>query len=125
MDYLSRMIEYSDLLHELEISGDNHLRVILKNPSSYLNSAEEAQARISSDKFLSSEDRERMLKEINGYVDKVEENIEKTGNKKDDGLGTLALLAIAVLYMLKSDEGGFTSDALVAFKDELEKILGK
>jgi len=127
MDYLSRMIEYSDLLHGLEISGGEHLKVILEEPYSYLKRAKDTRVRISSDAFLSSEDRERMLEEINGYIEKVEGSIPKIkeDDRKDDGLGILLLLAMAALYIMKGDEHDFTSEALVAFGGELEKILGK
>jgi len=122
MDYLSRMLEYSDLLRELEIGGEEHLKVILKDSATYLKRVEEAQTTISSDKFLSAEDKETMLRKINSYAENVK---QKSDDKKNgDDLYSLALLAMAVIYMLKqSEDKEFTADSFYAFKDELEKIF--
>lgn len=126
MDYLSRKIEYSNLVHELEIGGENHLEVILKDSASYLKRAEEVQTAISSDKFLSGEDKERMLKELNGYIKKV-----KPEKNDDDGLLALLTAGLMFLHALKGEgEGSIfggeqenVSSAVLAFRDELKKYL--
>jgi len=127
MDYLSRLLEYSSLLKELEIGGEEHLKVILKDPSAYLRRAEDAQTMISSDRFLAGEDKERMLEKISVYLERVKPNAGNPGNKgENESLYTLALLAMFVINMLKSDGNEkFTAESVPAFKDELEKILGK
>jgi len=121
MDYQSRMLEYLGMLHELEIGGEEHLKVILKDPSAYLKRAEETQRAISSDNFLLGEDKERMLKKISGYLERVNQS-----EKKDDSdlNYILSFLAGALLvHMLRGDKSQFTADAIDAFKDELGKIL--
>lgn len=70
-DYLSRLIEYSSLIKEIEIAGKEHLSIIKQNPENYLKKAEEVKARIASDPFLSSEDKENMLKKISEYTKQV------------------------------------------------------
>jgi hypothetical protein len=127
MDYLSRMLEYSELLRELEIGGEENLKVILKDSATYLKRVEETQTIISSDRFLSGEDKERMLEKISVYLKRVKPNAGNPGNKgENESLYMLALLAMFVINMLKSDGNEkFTAESVLAFKDELEKILGK
>lgn len=119
MDYLEREIEYSNLLHELEIGGEEHLKAILKDPSIYLKNAEELQARISSDKFLSAEDKEKMLRKVSLYLEKVKPN------QKGEGINLnyiLALLAGFLLDRMMKDSGA-GSDEFIALRDELGKYL--
>ena len=121
MDYLSRQIEYLKLVRELEIGGDEHLKVILKEPSSYLKKLEEVQKKISADEFLWGDDKERMLQKINIYIEKVKP-------KRDDDMSyLLAFLAGAlVVYMLKDGgESAISPEMVLSFKDELGKILGR
>lgn len=76
-DYLSRLIEYQQLMKEIEIAGEEHLKIIKQNSSSYLKKAEELKARIASDVFLTPEDKEKMLKKISSYVEQVEPKKEE------------------------------------------------
>jgi hypothetical protein len=113
MDYLSRIIEYSNLLHELEIGGEEHLEVILKDPSTYLKKAEEVQMKISSDQYLTAKDKEEMLREISSYIEKVR------SKKKDDDLDLSSFgLGVLLGYVLKDGA------ALPAIMEELGRLFG-
>ncbi|MEM5773118.1 MAG: hypothetical protein QXL86_02730, partial [Candidatus Aenigmatarchaeota archaeon] len=71
-DYLSRLIEYQGLMKEIEIAGEEHLKIIKQNYSSYLKKAEELKTKIASDVFLTAEDKECMLKKISSYIKRLE-----------------------------------------------------
>ncbi|MEM5829141.1 MAG: hypothetical protein QW040_01210 [Candidatus Aenigmatarchaeota archaeon] len=70
-DYLSRLIEYEELIKEIEIAGEEHLKIIKQNLSSYLKKAEELRTRIASDVFLNAEDKEKLLRKISFYLQQV------------------------------------------------------
>lgn len=133
MDCLTRCIEYRNMLNEVKISGEEHLKVILQDPSAYLKKAMEARVKISSDPFLPSEYKENLLKEANGYIEKVEQGSQLKGGKLNvDILSLLShLAAVGIGYHLgyskKSGEIAereqFTSDLFTALKKELEKYM--
>lgn len=62
MDYQSRKIAYQNLLNEIEIGGEEHLKVILEDSDVYLKKANELRERVSSDSFLTGGDKEQILK---------------------------------------------------------------
>jgi hypothetical protein len=121
MDYLSRRLEYESLLHEADISGEEHLKIILENPSQYLKKVNEVRERVSSDSFLPAEDKEMMLKKING-------NLEKFGKIKGGDFWNYALAFLGGAgfgYMLphpNEDKNEFGEDFLKGFKNELERM---
>ncbi|MEM5879117.1 MAG: hypothetical protein QXU74_01325 [Candidatus Aenigmatarchaeota archaeon] len=94
-DYLSRLIEYQELMREIEIAGEEHLKIIKQNSSSYLKKVEELRARIASDVFLTAEDKEKMLKRISSYVEQFE--------PKRDELDINSLLLGALLTLLAKE----------------------
>jgi hypothetical protein len=135
MDCLSRCIEYRNLMDGVKISGEEHLKVILLDSSTYLKKATDVRNGISSDPNLQSDYREIFLREVNGYIEKVEQ-ANLTGSKdrqaNADILSLLThLVAVGVGYYLgynkKSDETvekqQFISDVSAALKEELKKYL--
>ncbi|MEM5773297.1 MAG: hypothetical protein QXL86_03720 [Candidatus Aenigmatarchaeota archaeon] len=94
-DYLSRLIEYQELIKEIEIAGEEHLKLIKQDTSSYLKKAEELRARIASDVFLTAEDKEKMLKRISSYVEQLE--------PKKDELDINSFLLGALLTLLAKE----------------------
>jgi len=94
-DYLSRLISYHELIKEIEISGEEHLKFIKRNPSAYLKKAEELKEKIASDIYLTPEDKERMLKKISSYVEQVEQEKEKVDLN----------LLLGILLALSAKEG--------------------
>ncbi|MEM5852802.1 MAG: hypothetical protein QW228_00280 [Candidatus Aenigmatarchaeota archaeon] len=108
--YLSRILEYSKLIKEIEIAGEEHLKIISKNREHYLKGVEDLKTRIASDNFLTKEDKERMLKKISEYVEIFE--------KKEDGLDFNSfLLGILITYLAKE---GIISEIIESFKDFFE-----
>lgn len=121
MDYLSRRIEYQNLLREIDIDGEEHLKVILEQPDSYITKANSLKERISSDSFLTKEDRESFLKRINEYSGKVGSN--KTNNFWNYLLAFLAGMGIG--HVLPSNNPNqqteFIENALKGFYSELKR----
>jgi len=121
MDYLSRRMEYENLLKDVEISGEEHLKVILENPAVYLRKASELREKVSSDSFLPAEDKERLLKKINV-------NLEKFGKNKGSNFWNYALAflgGVGVGYVLphpSENKTEFTEDFMKGFYSELGKI---
>jgi|GEM_PF-3408139 LPS O-antigen subunit length determinant protein (WzzB/FepE family) len=113
-DYLLRLINYRNLLKEIEIAGEEHLKTILEDPSEYLMKAEKLKKEISSDPFLMAEDKERMLKKVNGYIQQVSSLSPKPKNEE---LKSLLNFGAAFLYLIKSG-------ALPAFVEELINLIG-
>jgi Txe/YoeB family toxin of Txe-Axe toxin-antitoxin module len=111
-DYLLRLIRYSNLLKEIEIAGEEHLKTILENPSEYLMKAEELKKEISSDPFLMSEDKEKMLKKVDGYIQQVSSN-----SKNEIDFQSLLKFGAVFLYLIKTG-------AFPAFVEELIKLIG-
>jgi hypothetical protein len=122
------------LNNEIKISGNEHLKVILQDPSTYLKKATEIKNRISSDPHLPSDYKENFLKEVNSYIEKVEQatNAETKNKQSNIIISLLTHLAAAGLgyhlgYAKKSEEvieeQQFISDALVALTEELKKYL--
>jgi hypothetical protein len=119
----------------IKISGDEHLKVISQDSSAYLVKAQEIRNRISSDPSLPSDYREMYLKEVNSYIERVEQVANlKNKDKQNNGdiLSLLTHLAAAGIgyhlgYTKKSDEVDekqqFMSDVLIALKEELKKYL--
>jgi hypothetical protein len=114
-DYLSRLIHYTNCLKEIEIAGEEHLKTILEDPSQYLMKAEKLKKEISSDPFLMTEDKERMLKKVNGYMQQVSSLSSKSRN--EDDLQSLLKFGAAFLYLIKTG-------ALSAFVEELIRLIG-
>lgn len=110
-DYLSRILNYSNLLKEIEIAGEEHLKVISEDPYSYLKKAEELKKKISSDEYLLPEDKEKMLKEIDGYTQKLK-------SREKDELQPI-LLGFLLFYLIQE---GTLFPALV---ENLMKILSE
>lgn len=96
-DYISRLIEYHGLMKEIEIAGEEHLKLIKQNSGSYLKKAEELKTKIASDIFLTAEDKEKMLKKISSYVEQVK-------HKGDMELNSFLL---GILLALSLKEGVF------------------
>ncbi|MEM5836235.1 MAG: hypothetical protein QXR09_00730 [Candidatus Aenigmatarchaeota archaeon] len=94
-EYLSRLIEYQELMKEIEIAGEEHLKIIKQNPSSYLKKIEELRTRIASDVFLAAEDKEKMLKKISSYMEQLEQ--------KKDELDMNSFLLGALLILLAKE----------------------
>ena len=113
--YILRLFRYSSLLKEIEIAGEEHLKMILKNPSEYLTKAEKLKEEISSDPFLMTEDRERMLKKVDGYVQQVSSSNPRPND--EDDLQSLLEFGAVFLYLIKTG-------ALPAFVEELVKLIG-
>jgi hypothetical protein len=112
-DYLLRLICYTKLLKEIEIAGEEHLKTILENPSEYLMKAERLKKEISSDSFLMAEDKERMLKKVNGYIQQVSSLSSKS---KGDDLQSLLKFGAVFFYLIKTG-------ALPTFVEELVKLV--
>jgi hypothetical protein len=132
MDCLSKIIQYRNLLDEVKISGDEHLKVILQDAQAYLEKANEIRSKISSDSNLPSDYRENYLREISSYIEKVEQGKSNGQAGRNDFTYLLTLLATAFLsyqvgYNKKSEETNekqvFISEALAALKEELKKYL--
>jgi hypothetical protein len=114
-DYLLRLIYYKNRLKEIEIAGEEHLKTILEDPHEYLMKAEKLKKEISSDSFLMAEDKERMLKKVNGYIQQVSSLSPKS--KNEDDLKSLLNFGAAFLYLIKTG-------ALPAFIEELVNLIG-
>jgi Txe/YoeB family toxin of Txe-Axe toxin-antitoxin module len=110
-DYLLRLIRYTKLLKEIEIAGEEHLKTILENPFEYLMKAERLKKEISSDPFLMAEDKERMLKKVNGYIQQV-----SSLSSKGDDLRSLLKFGAVFFYLIKTG-------ALPTFIEELVKLV--
>jgi hypothetical protein len=126
MDYLSRKIEYENLLSEIEIGGKEHAKAILEHPDEYLKKANSLKERVLSDSFLSGEDKERILKRINEYMEKI--NSSKSNNFWNYILAFLAGFGIG--YILphstsNNSQNEFIEDVLKGFNSEIEKIIRK
>jgi hypothetical protein len=111
MSYILRLVHYSNLLKEIEIAGDEHLKTILEKPSEYLAKAEKLRENISSDPFLLPEDKEKMLKKVNSYIQQVK--------PKKDEIDLQSFLLGTFLAYLATNE-----DFLSFFVEELLKLLG-
>jgi hypothetical protein len=134
MDFLSKLIEYRSSINEVKISGDEHLKIILQDSSNYLKKAYEKRDRISSDTFLPSYYKEELLKEANGYIERVEQALKRKNNQIND-LDVLPILTHALAFLIghhmgynkKSDEISekqeFMSEALATLMEELKKYL--
>ncbi|MEM5766426.1 MAG: hypothetical protein QW423_02225 [Candidatus Aenigmatarchaeota archaeon] len=117
-DYLSRLVEYSELMKEIEIGGEKHLEIIKKSSDNYLKKAGELKAKIASDVFLTAEDKEKMLKKISFY----EQQVKSGGDELDVNsflLGTLLtfLAKEGVLSELIEFLGGENAISLYSQKD--------
>jgi hypothetical protein len=130
MDFLSKLIEYRSLMNEVKISGDEHLKIILQDPLVYLRKSEEVRNKILSDSFLPNDYREQLLKEANGYREKVEQAVKKSSETNFSSLLTYLIVAGIGYYLgyaKKSDEidekQQFMSDFSTALREELKKYL--
>jgi transcriptional regulatory protein LevR len=131
MDYLLRRTEYRRLVDEVALAGEEHLKVILQDSSNYLEKAYECRNKISSDSSLSIGHKEELLREVNGYIERVEERLKE----KPEQTNVLSILthvaAFGIGYFIgynkKSGEilerQEFMSEVLVALKEELKKYL--
>jgi len=113
-DYLLRLIYYKNRLKEIEIAGEEHLKTILEDSHEYLMKAEKLKKEISSDSFLMAEDKERMLKKVNGYIQQVNSLSPKSKNEE---LKSLLNFGAAFLYLIKTG-------AFPAFIEELVNLIG-
>lgn len=121
MDYQSRKIAYQNLLNEIEIGGEEHLKVILEDSDVYLKKANELRERVSSDSFLTGGDKEQILKKVGEYVEKVTKN--RNNNFWNYALAFLS--GVAVGYIIPHDvdnQKEFVQDALRGFYSEIERI---
>jgi hypothetical protein len=109
-DYLLRIIRYLNLLKEIEIAGEEHLKTILKDPSPYLMKVEKIRKEISSDPFLMPQDKERMLKKINDYIQQV--------SPKENNLDLKSLSKFGAIFFYLIKTGAFP-----AFVEELVKAV--
>jgi len=117
-------------MNEVKISGDEHLKIILQDPLVYLRKSEEVRNKILSDSFLPNDYREQLLKEANGYREKVEQAVKKSSETNFSSLLTYLIVAGIGYYLgyaKKSDEidekQQFMSDFSTALREELKKYL--